>query len=297
MSQLSEPGSPQHTIQRSGMIIAVIVPLLGTIVAIILLWNRMVGWSDIAILLTMYVINTIGITVGFHRLLTHRSFETPPVIRFILLASGSLGLQGDPLFWASTHLQHHAHSDEDDDPHSPLHSLFHAHLGWLLAGFNPQIDTYGRWLQQDRMVMFFHRTYPLWIVLSFAIPFLLGGWTGLLWGGLVRIFLTHHVTWSVNSICHTFGQRDFDTRDQSRNQWLVGLLSMGEGWHNNHHAFPRSAFHGLRWWQIDVSAYFIMALERLGLARKVYRVSPEQFAARRRPAQRSVLPEATGTTE
>jgi stearoyl-CoA desaturase (delta-9 desaturase) len=114
---------------------------------------------------------------------------------------------------------------------------------------------------------------------------------------LVRVFLTHHVTWSVNSICHTFGRRDFDTRDQSRNQWIVGLLAMGEGWHNNHHAFPRSAFHGLRWWQIDVSAYLIMAMERLGLARNVQRVSPEQFAARRCPAPHSVLPEATGATE
>jgi stearoyl-CoA desaturase (delta-9 desaturase) len=279
------------------MIVAVIAPLIGTVVAILLLWNRMVDWSDIAILLVMYIINTIGITVGFHRLLTHRSFETHPIIRFVLLASGSLGLQGDPLFWASTHLQHHAHSDEDDDPHSPLHSLFHAHLGWLLAGFYPDTETYGRWLKKDRMVMFFHRTYPLWIVLSFAIPFLLGGWTGLLWGGLVRVFLTHHVTWSVNSICHTFGRRDFETRDKSRNQWVVGLLAMGEGWHNNHHAFPRSAFHGLRWWQIDVSAYLIMALEKLGLARNVWRVSPEQFAARRRGSQRPVLQEGTATTE
>ncbi len=292
---MSHTESLQRFLMRVGILIAVIVPFIGTVVAIIMLWNQMVSWGDIALMMTLYFITMFGIALGFHRMLTHRSFETHPVIRFVLLASGSLTLQGDPLFWASTHLQHHAHSDDDDDPHSPLHSLFHAHLGWMLAGFYPDTDTYGRWLKQDRMVMFFHRTYPLWIVLSFAIPFLLGGWTGLLWGGLVRVFLTHHVTWSVNSICHTFGRRDFDTHDQSRNQWVVGLLALGEGWHNNHHAFPRSAFHGLRWWQIDVSAYLIMALERLGLARNVRRVSPEQFAARRRPAQHSVHPEARAT--
>lgn len=275
----------QRFFMRGSMIIAVIAPFIGTLAAIFLLWNRLVGWSDIAILVVMYFINAIGITVGFHRMLTHRSFETHPLVRFLLLAGGSLGLQGDPLFWASTHLQHHAHSDEEDDPHSPVRSLFHAHLGWLLAGFLPRPETYGRWLMKDRMVMFFHRTYLLWIVLSFGIPFVLGGWTGLLWGGLVRIFLTHHVTWSVNSICHTFGRRDFDTRDKSRNQWVVGVFALGEGWHNNHHAFPRSAFHGLRWWQVDMSAYLIMGLERLGLAHSVWRVSPEMLATRRRSAR------------
>jgi stearoyl-CoA desaturase (delta-9 desaturase) len=167
----------------------------------------------------------------------------------------------------------------------------------MLSLFWPNPDKYGKWLYKDPMVMFFHRTYPLWIILSFALPFALGGWTGLLWGGLVRVFLVHHVTWSVNSICHTFGRREFDTTDQSRNQWVVGLLAMGEGWHNNHHAFPRSAFHGLHWWQIDFSAYVIMLLEKLRLVRNVQRVSPTMMAARASVTQTSAAPteEASAT--
>jgi stearoyl-CoA desaturase (delta-9 desaturase) len=131
------------------------------------------------------------------------------------------------------------------------------------------------------MTRFFQRTFWIWVALSFAIPFALGGWTGLLWGGWVRVFLSHHITFSVNSICHTFGRSPYDTGDRSRNQWLVGLLAFGEGWHNNHHAFPRSAFHGLRWWQIDLSAYLIVALERLGLVWNVHRVAPAAREARR----------------
>ncbi len=142
------------------------------------------------------------------------------------------------------------------------------------------IAMYGRHLLHDPLVVFANRTFVLWVALSLLIPFLLGGWTGLLWGGLVRIFLTHHVTWSVNSVCHTFGKREFETPDQSRNEWLVGLLAFGEGWHNNHHAFPRSAFHGLRWWQLDLSGSIIWVLEHCGLAKEVYRVTPAMRACR-----------------
>jgi stearoyl-CoA desaturase (delta-9 desaturase) len=141
-------------------------------------------------------------------------------------------------------------------------------------------ETYCRHLLKDPIVMFVSRTFLLWVALSLLIPFAIGGWSGLLWGGLVRIFLAHHVTWSVNSVCHTFGKREFETNDQSRNEWLIGLLAMGEGWHNNHHAFPRSAFHGLHWWQFDLSGYLIWTLERIGLVSDVYRVSPEQLARR-----------------
>jgi stearoyl-CoA desaturase (delta-9 desaturase) len=154
-------------------------------------------------------------------------------------------------------------------------------MGWFLAGFQDDPQTYGTWLHKDPLVRFFQRTFWWWVALGFAIPFALGGWTGVLWGGWVRVFLSHHITFSVNSICHTFGRAPFETGDRSRNQWLVGLLAFGEGWHNNHHAFPRSAFHGLRWWQIDISGYLILALERLGLAWNVYRVAPALQAARR----------------
>ncbi len=166
------------------------------------------------------------------------------------------------------------------DPHSPRDSLFHAHFGWIYDGINPQPEIYGKWLLKDTMALFFQRTFLLWVALGFVVPYLLDGWRGLLWGGLVRMFLSHHITFSVNSICHTFGQRPFDTGDRSTNQWLVGVLALGEGWHNNHHAFPRSAVHGLRWWQIDLSAYVIMILEWLGLVWHVQRISPAAQAAR-----------------
>jgi stearoyl-CoA desaturase (delta-9 desaturase) len=147
-------------------------------------------------------------------------------------------------------------------------------MGWMFKTTDADPNVYCRNLVKDPMVVFMSSTFFLWVILSLAIPFAIGGWTGLLWGGLVRIFFTHHITWSVNSVCHTFGKREFETRDQSRNEWVVGLLGFGEGWHNNHHAFPRSAFHGLHWWQFDLSGYVIWTLERVGLVRDVYRVSP-----------------------
>jgi stearoyl-CoA desaturase (delta-9 desaturase) len=238
-------------------------------------------WRDIAILAVMYMLAGLGITVGFHRMLTHRSFEAHPAARCVLLALGSMAGLSGPIRWASIHIQHHAHSDEDGDPHTPLKGLFHAHMGWFLAGFEDDPQTYGSWLHNDPLVRFFERTFWYWTALGFVIPYLLGGWTGVLWGGWVRVFLAHHITFSVNSICHTFGQAPFETGDRSRNQWLVGLLAFGEGWHNNHHAFPRSAFHGLNWWQIDLSAYLIVALERIGLAWNVHRVAPAAQEARR----------------
>jgi stearoyl-CoA desaturase (delta-9 desaturase) len=183
-----------------------------------------------------------------------------------------MALEGHPLEWAATHIKHHAHADRDGDPHSPVEGLFHAHLGWIFRKEAEDPNVYCRHLINDPIIVFVSRTVVLWGVLGFAIPFVLGGWTGLLWGGFVRLFFVHHMTWSVNSICHTFGKRQFETNDRSRNEWAIGLLAFGEGWHNNHHAFPRSAFHGLRWWQFDFSGYLIRLFEVLGLARDVYRV-------------------------
>jgi stearoyl-CoA desaturase (Delta-9 desaturase) len=218
--------------------------------------------------------------VGYHRMLTHRSFEAHPVLRFILMACGSMAVEGGALSWSSIHIEHHAMVDTEDDPHSPLEGFFHSHLGWMWNGFIAKPETYGSWLMKDRMVMFFERTFFLWVGLGFIIPYLIGGWQGVLWGGLVRVFLCHHVTWSVNSVCHTFGKKMFETEDLSTNQWLVGLLAFGEGWHNNHHAFPRSAFHGMRWWQIDISAYIIRLFEKLGLAWNVCRIPLDKQLAR-----------------
>jgi len=268
------------TLYKAIVLIVVIVPLLATILAMWLLWTRAVHLSDIVLLVTMYSLVALGVTAGFHRMLTHRSFRPHPVVKFLLLVLGSMALEGSAIQWAATHLKHHAQADREGDPHSPVEGFFHAHVGWMFKNSEADSDTYGRYLTQDRMLVFVSRTFWLWSILSLLIPFAIGGWTGLLWGGLVRIFLTHHVTWSVNSVCHTFGKRAFETNDQSRNEWVVGLLAFGEGWHNNHHAFPRSAFHGLRWWQFDLSGYVIRGLERIGLAHDVYRIPADAIARR-----------------
>jgi len=266
------------TIKKIVMIVVVVLPFLATLFAIALLWQRAVNWTDIELLIAFNVIAGLGITIGFHRMLTHRSFQPHPVVKFIFLAFGSMAVEGPALQWAATHIKHHAHSDREGDPHSPVEGFWHAHLGWMFNINDADPNVYCRNLVRDPMVIFMSSTFILWVILSLAIPFAIGGWTGLLWGGLVRIFFTHHITWSVNSVCHTFGKREFETRDRSRNEWVVGLLGFGEGWHNNHHAFPRSAFHGLHWWQFDLSGYVIWTLERVGLVRDVYRVSPAMRA-------------------
>jgi stearoyl-CoA desaturase (Delta-9 desaturase) len=260
------------------VLVIVIVPFLGTVLAMGLLWQQAIHWSDLALLAAMYTITAFGLTVGFHRMLTHRSFQAHPVVKVILLILGSMGVEGPPIEWAATHIKHHAQSDREGDPHSPVEGLFHAHMGWLFKDRFADPQQYCRHLLKDPIVVFVNRTFLLWLALSLLIPFAFGGWTGFLWGSLVRIFIGHHVTFSVNSICHTFGKREFETNDRSRNQWLMGVLAFGDGWHNNHHAFPRSAFHGLHWWQLDLSGYLIWTLERLGLAYDVYRVSPALLA-------------------
>lgn len=265
-----KPNNDSRRLEKALTLAGVLIPLVAVVIAAVMTWQRLTSWRDIMILAGMYSICGIGVTVGFHRMLTHRSFEAHPAVRFTLLAFGCMAGLSDPVRWASIHIQHHAHTDQDEDPHTPLKGLFHAHMGWFLAGFDNDAQTYGAWLHKDAMTRFFQRTFWYWVMLGFVIPFLLGGWTGLLWGGWVRVFLTHHLTFSINSICHTFGQVDFETNDRSRNQWLVGVLAFGEGWHNNHHAFPRSAFHGLRWWQIDVSAYVIVAVERQPIERTLH---------------------------
>ena len=280
---------------RAAILTVVVAPLIGVILAVRLLWQSAVSWSDIALMLVMYSLIALGITVGFHRMLTHRSFTPHPVVKFILLVLGSMAFEGPALSWAATHIKHHAVSDREGDPHSPTDGFFHAHLGWLFTKQMEDPNVYCRHLVKDPIINFVSRTFILWAALSLVIPFAIGGWHGLLWGGLVRMFLTHHVTWSVNSVCHTFGKRPYETNDASRNEWVVGLLAFGEGWHNNHHAFPRSAIHGLRWWQFDLSGILIVTLERLGLATDVYRIPPdmmERRAARTAALRATHIPEA-----
>jgi len=267
--------------ERAATLLGVLLPMLAVATGAVLTWENLTTGRDIAIFAGMYVATSLGLTVGFHRMLTHRSFQARPAVRFVLLALGCMAGMADPVRWAAIHIEHHAHSDDDADPHSPVRGFFHAHMGWFLPGYPDDPDTYAPRLRDDRMVRFFQRTFWYWAALSFAVPFALGGWTGLLWGGWIRLFFTLHVTFAVNSICHTFGRAEFATGDRSRNNWLMGVFAFGEGWHNNHHAFPSSAMHGLYWWQVDLSGYVILGLERLRLGSHVRRVPPELRARRR----------------
>lgn len=271
---------------KAMVLIVVVGPLVATVFAIMQLWQRAIHPLDIVLLLSMYAITAMGVTIGFHRMLTHRSFRPHPIIKFLFLVLGSMSLEGPAVQWAATHTRHHALADREGDPHSPVEGFFHAHIGWMFKDREADPEVYARHLLADPVVMFVSRTFFVWVGLSLLLPFLLGGWSGLLWGGLVRLCLTHHVTWSVNSVCHTFGKREFETNDKSRNEWLVGLLAFGEGWHNNHHAFPRSAFHGMHWWQVDFSSYIIWTLERVGLVKEVYRVTPAMRARRATPSMK-----------
>jgi stearoyl-CoA desaturase (Delta-9 desaturase) len=267
-----------------------VLPFLGLGIAAWQLWNSWLHWYDLIAFLAVYIPTGLGITVGFHRLFTHRSFKTGPVVRGVLAALGSAAIEGPVVSWVADHRKHHAFSDEEGDPHSPhvdhggLRGLFHAHVGWLFLHDQRALKTrYAPDLLADPVVSFVNRTFALWVLAGFVAPFaigfvlggtVVGGLTSLLWGGLIRMFVLHHVTYSINSLCHAFGRRDFETGDESRNLAWLALPSFGESWHNNHHAFPTSSVHGLKWWQIDLSSMVIRALERLGLAWDVVRYSP-----------------------
>ncbi len=288
--------------ERYANLAGVVVPFVGVIAAIVLLWNRAVNVTDLAILVVCYLITAIGITVGFHRLLTHRAFATHSWLERTFAVMGSLSVQGSVMDWVADHRKHHAHTDVEGDPHSPhvghgsgMRGLWHAHTGWLLET-QGQADwrKYARDLYDDPAMRTIGRGFPVLVFVSLAVPALAGyvltGFTlagaigGLVWGGLVRIFLVHHVTWSVNSVCHFFGSRRFDIDDRSTNVAWLSLLSLGESWHHNHHAFPRSAMHGLRRWELDPSAWIIALLERIGLAWNVIRIPPERQLAKAAPA-------------
>jgi stearoyl-CoA desaturase (delta-9 desaturase) len=287
--------------QRTINLAAVVLPLLAFFAAIVLLWNRIVGWHDLALLAVLYVATGFGITVGFHRMLTHRAFQTSKTVERAFAVLGSLAVQGSVIQWVSDHRKHHAHTDEEGDPHSPhagfagggvrgtLRGLFHAHVGWILTEEGgAHRATFAKDLVEDRGMKRISDNFHWLVLLSLALPaaggFVLSGGTvkgaltGLLWGGFVRIFLLHHVTWSINSICHFVGTRRFDVDDHSTNVFWLALPSFGEAWHHNHHAFPRSAVHGLGRRELDPSAGVIRAMEKLGLVWDVVRIAPERQA-------------------
>ncbi|CAN5658481.1 acyl-CoA desaturase [soil metagenome] len=274
---MTTPGFVRKTV----LLVFVVGPLIATLYAIASLWQELIGWREVGLLVSLYLLTGLGITLGYHRLLTHRSFEANQVVRAAALILGSMAVQGRAIDWAANHLKHHAHSDEEGDPHSPLEGFFHAHVGWLFSAPPAERERYGKRLLNDPLILAIDRTFFLWVAVGLLIPFAIAGWEGLLWGGFVRIALVNHVTWAVNSVCHTFGNRPFDIKDESRNNWVVGLLAFGEGWHHNHHAFPAMAYHGMGRWQVDLTAYVIRLLRRLGLVWNVKQPSPELVERRR----------------
>ena len=279
---------------------AVTLPPLAFVVAVVLLWHRAVDGRDLAILAVLYVTTAFGITLGFHRLLTHRSFATHRAVEYALAVIGTMAVQGPVITWVADHRKHHAHTDREGDPHSPhvgrgagvrgaLGGLFFAHVGWLFTQEGKaDASRYAPDLSEDRGMRLISRYFAAIIALGLVIPAaagyalhgftLAGAATGLLWGGLVRVFLLHHVTWSINSVCHFIGRRRFAVDDESRNVFWLALPSLGEAWHHNHHAFPRSAVHGLRRFELDPTGWLVRALRAMRLAWDVVEISPERQA-------------------
>jgi len=290
-----------ETLDRIATGAITVIPVLALGVVAWQLWQELLGWSDLIVFAIMYVVTGLGITVGFHRLFTHRSFKTGKAVRAILAVLGSAAIEGPVISWVADHRKHHAFSDKPGDPHSPhvdhgvgvrgaLKGLLHAHVGWLFIHTQRGLKTrYAPDLLADPIVSYVSRTFLLWVLAGLAAPFLLGwaitgsvigGLTGLLWGGAVRMLVLHHATYSINSLCHFFGRRRFTTGDESRNLHWLSFFTFGEAYHNNHHAFPTSARHGLSRWSWDPSAWVIWGLEKTGLAWDVVRISPERQAAK-----------------
>jgi stearoyl-CoA desaturase (delta-9 desaturase) len=294
--------------------IAVVVPPLGIVLAMGLLWGIAFHWVDVVLFAALYVVCAFGTTIGFHRYFTHRGFEARAPVKAALAILGCMTMQGPVTQWVTDHRKHHALSDQPGDPHSPhvghgdgawgaMRGFVHAHVGWMFSNKGMERGrSYGRDLYEDRMIRTIDRMYLLWVVLTLGLPFAIGyaiggtwqaGVEGLVWGGLIRIFAYQHATFSVNSICHMFGRQDYRSRDEARNNWIVAVLVFGEGWHNNHHAFPVSARHGLHRWQLDVSWWVIRGLEKAGLVWDVRTPDVPQLERRRRVPGRAPTAEAS----
>ncbi len=270
------------------MLGVVIFPLLALVATIVTTWQYgFMGWLYLGMLVGGWYLTGLGITIGYHRQLTHRSFETYKPIRHFWASLGALAVEGSPIDWCMVHRKHHQFSDHEGDPHSPhlagdgivnkVKGFFHSHIGWLFISnwSKSERAKYIPDLIQEEYLMSIDRNYVWWVVASLAIPMVFAGIVtmsiqgallGLLWGGFARVCFTHHMTWAINSVCHVFGSRDFKSSDDSRNNVIFGIFSHGEGWHNNHHAFPSSARHGLKWWQFDLSWIIIRSMELLGMA-------------------------------
>ncbi len=279
----------KRTGHRIAIALVAILPVLATGWAIVSFWGVHVTWLDIALLLGFQTIAGLGITVGFHRMLAHGALKAKAPVRFLILLAAVTSFQGGPASWAATHRRHHALSDKEGDPHSPLDGLWHAHFGWLPKGrlvhSGPAFDK----MMRDPVVAFLERTQLVWMLGSVLAPgaialAITGSWIaaaqGLVWGAGVRIFLVHHITWSINSICHTWGTRPYKSPDLARNNAIFGFLGWGEGWHNNHHAFPNSAYIGHRWYQFDAGKLLIKGLAALRLVSHVHVPTKQERQAR-----------------
>lgn len=286
--------------QRIVAFLVMAMPILGTMLALYLGIRNGFGMMEIGCFMFMYLVTMGGMTIGLHRYFAHRTFETGPRMRVLLAITGSMSTQGPLLSWVTIHRKHHAFSDRPGDPHSPhvhesrafgmLNGLWHAHIGWMFTE-NSADWSFSRDLMGDRTLFWVHRTYLYWVALSFLLPALIGGaltrtWSGaalgFLWGGLVRCFIVNQASWCVGSICHYFGSRRFDLDDHSANNYLVALLTFGEGLQNNHHAFPSAARHGMFWWEPDLSGNIIQLLAAMGLVWNTYHPSRETMARLRK---------------
>ncbi len=297
------PRTAASTVQVAVTLAIVAVPFAGLGAAAWLAWGRGLSLADIALAVAFYLVTGLGVTVGFHRLLTHRSFTATPALRTALAIAGSMAFQGQVTGWVAIHRRHHAFTDRPGDPHSPyrygthlsgqLRGLAHAHVGWLLRDDPTPAARYAPDMAADPAMRAISAAFPAWCAVSLGLPAALGwaiggSWhaalTALLWAGLVRVTVLQHVTWSVNSLCHVIGTRPFTTRryDRATNLWPLALLSLGESWHNMHHSDPACARHGADRGQIDISAAAIRAFEHLGWATGVHWPVPARLESHRR---------------
>jgi stearoyl-CoA desaturase (delta-9 desaturase) len=289
--------------QRRITLALTVLPPLAVAYAIYRLWGNAISGRDLGILLFFYCVTLFGVTVGYHRLFTHRSFRAVWPLRLALAIAGSMAVQGSVIAWVATHRRHHAYADEFGDPHSPhlaqaagfqgvLLGLWHAHVGWLFDSDRTDTSEWAPDLVADSTMAAVDRSFGWLTFATFVLPGLVGGllaWSwgglflGLLWGGVVRVFLLHHMTWSINSICHFYGREAYQARDESRNVWPLALPSFGESWHNNHHAFPWSARLGLRFWQVDVGWYLIRVLKAVRMVGSVKVPTKAQIIGKLKP--------------
>lgn len=275
-------------LERRVTLVTVLLPYAGLAAGILLFWNRGVNRLDLAVFGVMYCITVLGIGMGFHRLIAHRAYKATTFLKTALVIAGSMAAQGPVIFWTAVHRRHHSYSDRDGDPHSPhlhgegafeiLKGLWHSHMGWLFNHELTDWGTYVRDLLHDRLIFKLNRMYFFWIIVGLLLPAVAEGlitmsWLGFargsLWGGLIRVLVVHHSTWSINSVCHVFGSQPYQVKDHSTNNVVLAIPTFGESWHNNHHAFPSSAVHGLEWWQIDITGSMIKLCALVGLASAV----------------------------